>query len=147
MIDYAHNTDGYKELKKFLDRTDAPVKIGIVTSPGDRRDEDIRNTGYYAAQMFDEIIIRHDKDSRGRPKEEITQLIMEGILRINPDPVVNVISDELEAIQFAMDTARQSAFIVDCSDKVQEAIDFVTEAKEKEDSIDSNISWTQLQGH
>jgi len=96
--------------------------------------------------MFDEIIIRHDKDSRGRPKEQITQLIMEGILRVNAEPLVNVISDELDAIQFAMDTAKQGAFIVVCSDKVQEAIDFVTEAKEKEDSIsDNNISWTQLQ--
>ena len=98
--------------------------------------------------MFDEIIIRHDKDLRGRPKEQITQLIMEGILRINPEPVVNVISDELEAIQFAMDTARLSAFIVDCSDKVQEAIDFVMQAKEREDDIsDNNISWTQLERH
>lgn len=137
MIDYAHNTDGYKELKKFLDRTEASVKVGIVTSPGDRRDEDIRNAGYYAAQMFDEIIIRHDKDSRGRPKEQITDLIVEGIMRVNPDAVINVVSDELDAIQYAMDNARQGAFIVDCSDKVQEAIDFVMEAKEKEDSMNN----------
>jgi len=141
MIDYAHNTDGYKELKKFVAHMDA-YKIGIVTSPGDRRDEDIRNTGYYAAQMFDEIIIRHDKDSRGRPKEQITQLIIEGIVRVNPEAGVNVVSDELEAIQFAMNTARQGAFIVDCSDKVQEAIDFVMQAKEREDSMDNE---TELQ--
>jgi cyanophycin synthetase len=145
MIDYAHNTGGYKELKKFLDHINS-YKIGIVTSPGDRRDEDIKNTGYYAAQMFDEIIIRHDKDCRGRSKEQITQLIIEGILLINPQPVINIISDEVKAIQFAMDTAKQGAFIVDCSDKVQEAIDFVTEAKEKEDSI-SDINLTQMQRH
>jgi cyanophycin synthetase len=141
MIDYAHNRDGYKELKKFIAHMDS-YKIGIVTSPGDRRDEDIRNTGYYATQMFDEIIIRHDKDSRGRPKEQITQLIIEGIVRINPEAVVNVVSDELEAIQFAMNTARQGAFIVDCSDEVQEAIDFVMQAKEREDSMDNE---TELQ--
>src|SRR6266487_233648 len=136
MIDYAHNTDGYKELKKFLEHMQAP-KIGIVTSPGDRRDEDIRNTGYYAVQMFDEIIIRHDKDLRGRAKEQITDLIVEGIMRVNPDEVINVVSDELDAIQYAMDTAQQGAFIVDCSDKVQEAIDFVMQTKEKEDSMNN----------
>jgi len=147
MIDYAHNTDGYRELKKFLDHIDS-YKIGIVSSPGDRRDEDIKNTGYYAAQMFDEIIIRHDEDSRGRPKEQITQLIVEGILLVNSEPVINVISDELEAIQFAMDTARQGAFILDCSDKVQEAINFVIEAKEREDSVgENNINLIQVQRH
>ena len=40
---------------------------------------DIRSMGKYAAEMFDEIIIRHDKDGRGRTNEELTQLITQGI--------------------------------------------------------------------
>ncbi len=94
--------------------------------------------------MFDEIIIRHDKDSRGRAKEQITQLIIEGVMRVNPEAVINVVSDELDAIQYAMDTAQQGAFIVDCSDKVQEAIDFVMQTKEKEDSMNNE---TELQSN
>ena len=97
MIDYAHNTDGFVQLKKFMDKTKASVKIGIIASPGDRRDEDIKNVGFLAGQMFDEIIIRHDKDSRGRTKEQLTQLAVHGIMKANANAVINIISDELEA--------------------------------------------------
>jgi len=35
--------------------------------------------GMYPAQIFDEIIIRHDKDRRGRTDKEITRMILEGV--------------------------------------------------------------------
>ncbi len=135
MIDYAHNNDGFVQLKKFMDKTKASIKIGIIASPGDRRDEDIKNVGFLAGQMFDEIIIRHDKDSRGRTKEQLTQLSMLGIMKANPNAVINIISDELEAVQHAMDNARENAFIVLCTDKVRESIDYISKALEAEKQI------------
>jgi len=132
MIDYAHNPEGLRQLKKFVDQTKASVKVGIIASPGDRRDEDIKNVGFIAGQMFDELIIRHDKDGRGRTKEQLTQLAVLGIMRANPNAVINIISDELEAIQYAMDNARKGSFIVVLSDKVQESINYVAEALDAE---------------
>jgi cyanophycin synthetase len=135
MIDYAHNTDGFKHLKTFLDQTEASAKVGIITSPGDRRDDDIRNIGVYAAQMFDEIIIRHDKDGRGRTNEEITNLIREGIRKVKPYMPVTVVSHEREAIQFAMDGAQDNSFIVACVDEVRRSLDYVIKAKEYEENF------------
>ena len=106
MVDYAHNCDGLRHLKKFLDKTSAGSKVGIITSPGDRRNDDMINIGAMAAQTFDEIIIRHDADLRGRTKEEITDLIRQGIESVDPKIPVTVVSDEIESIQFAMDSAR-----------------------------------------
>lgn len=125
MVDYAHNPDGFKELKKFIDKTEASQKIGIIACPGDRRDEDIKNMGAYSASMFDQIIIRHDKDLRGRTSENITDLLMQGIKSIHRDVPVNVVSDERDALKSAMANAQQDAFIVTLSDEVKDTLDYL----------------------
>ena len=79
-------------------------------------DEDIKLMGRYAAEIFDEIIIRHDDDGRGRSNEQITQLITEGIQSINSEIEIAVISDEVEALSYAMENAVKGSFIVVCSD-------------------------------
>lgn len=135
MLDYAHNRDGLAQLKEYLDQVPASVKVGIITSPGDRREEDIINVGRSAAEIFDEIIIRHDDDTRGRSKEEITRLIQAGIKSVDPTIPVNVISGELQSIQYAMEMASENSFIVACIDKVQACLEYVSRAKEFEDSI------------
>lgn len=125
MIDYAHNTDGFKQLKEFMQRLHSPLKVGIVGCAGDRRDEDIRQMGKYAAEIFDEIIIRHDKDGRGRTNEEITRLLMEGIHSHKPGEKPLVISDETDAMKYAIQYASKNAFIVVLSDDVQGSINCV----------------------
>ena len=132
MIDYAHNADGFAKLGKFMKQVDAKVKIGIIGCPGDRRDEDLVNVGYHAAQMFDEIIIKHDKDSRGRNNDDITKLIIQGLQKHGTDANVTVISDEIASIQHAMDNAPKGAFIVVCCDEVRKIIDFVSSVHDKE---------------
>ena len=126
MIDYVHNTDGFKELKEFMQKMHASIKTGIVGCAGDRRDEDIRMMGRYAAEIFDEIIIRHDKDGRGRTNDELTQLITEGIKSVSPEIEITIISDEIEALSYAMENAVKGSFIVVCSDEIQRSIEFVT---------------------
>jgi cyanophycin synthetase len=135
MLDYAHNRDGLVHLKEFLDKVPASMKVGIITSPGDRREEDIINVGRSAAKMFDEIIIRHDDDTRGRSQEEISKLIKEGIKSVNAGIPVKVVSGEIESIQYAMDMAGENSFIVACVDKVQASLAHVTRAKEFEGTM------------
>jgi uncharacterized membrane protein len=65
LVDYAHNPAAMSALGRFLARTSAVRKTGIITAVGDRRDKDIRNMGSMAARFFDEIIIKHDQDLRG----------------------------------------------------------------------------------
>lgn len=132
MVDYAHNKGGYIELEKYMSRVKASVKIGIIAATGDRRDEDIRDLGICAARIFDDIIIRHDKDGRGRSNEEITSLLIDGIHTTKPDMNVNVISDELEAINYAMSNAPKDAFIFVCTDDVMTTLEFMKHAQEQD---------------
>lgn len=125
MLDYAHNEDGMRHLARFLEKTDCGRKIGIITSPGDRRNEDIRKMGHASATIFDELIIRHDKEGRGRSNEEITRLLKDGIRQAGTGIHTTIVSDEIEAIKFALANAQPGDFIVICSEKVQESIDFL----------------------
>ncbi len=138
MIDYAHNPDGFVQLKKFMDKTEASVKVALVSATGDRRDEDIRTIGRLCAQTFDEIIIKHDQDLRGRTKEEITSLLLEGIYS-EAKPKIKIISSEKDAIQYAIDTAVDNAFITILADKIYEVIDYVTIAQEKHTAHETSI--------
>jgi cyanophycin synthetase len=131
MIDYAHNTGGFIELKKYVDNISSPAKIGIITAVGDRRDEDIRSIGYYAAQMFSQIVIRHDKDLRGRPADEITVLLTEGINSVNKNIPVSVIPNEQDALLHVMNNAVNGSFIFVCTDNVKRSIDFIKDVKEE----------------
>lgn len=135
MVDYAHNTAGFIAISKFLEKIDATPKIGIIAGVGDRRDEDIINLGKIAAQMFDRIIIRQDRNLRGRSENEIIDLMLQGVKSVNPTKEVEVIPTESEAIDHAIASAPKGAFIVICSDVIPDALDQVMRIKEEEDKF------------
>ena len=136
MVDYAHNPAGFQAIGKFLERVDAKPKIGIIAGVGDRRDEDIILLGSLAAQMFDEIIIRQDRNLRGRSEQEIINLMLDGINSTNPKIPMKVIPSEKEAIDYALNNAKKGSFIIICSDVVPDALDQVMKYKEKEDEFE-----------
>lgn len=135
MVDYAHNTAGFNAIAKFLEKVEAKPKVGVIAGVGDRRDEDIVGLGKVAAQMFDEIIIRQDKNLRGRSEDEIIQLMSQGINETSPGKKFTVIKTEREAIDFAIKNAVDGAFIVICSDVVPDALDQIMKYKEEEDQF------------
>lgn len=131
MLDYAHNEGAFCELKNYLASIPCAKKIGIIGVVGDRRDEDIEQLGYHVASMFDEIVIRHDKDGRGRTHHEMNQLFIAGILRSDFKPSLNIISDEIEAIEHMMEMAEPNTFIFCAVEDVFETTNFL-KRKEKQ---------------
>jgi cyanophycin synthetase len=132
MIDFAHNADGFTGIKEFLSTIDSPMKIGIITGTGDRRDDDIRALGRISAQMFDHIIIRQDKFLRGREAEDIVNLLVEGIKEINPKQSYEYIPKEVEALKHAFSIAKPGTFITALSDVIDNAIEVVNSYLDKE---------------
>jgi UDP-N-acetylmuramyl tripeptide synthase len=129
MIDYAHNEAGYKELKKYTDQIQATVKVGIIAAVADRPDEDIVKLGRLAAGIFNEIIIRHDAYNNGRSLEEINQLLQIGIRQVRPTPAIRIISNEFEAIKYAIEHAKKGAWIFVNSENVYDTIFYVSNYK------------------
>lgn len=135
MVDYAHNTHGFLAISDFLSKVDATPKVGIIAGVGDRRDEDIVNLGKVAAGMFDEIVIRQDKNLRGRTEEEIIDLMKQGINEVDPSRKVTVIQKEREAIDYAIKGAQPGSFVTICSDVIPDALDQIMRLKEEEEGV------------
>jgi cyanophycin synthetase len=136
MVDYAHNTAGFLAISRFLSKIEASPKIGIIAGVGDRRDEDIIALGKVAAGMFDEIIIRQDKNLRGRSEDEIINLMLDGIKSVDPNKKVDVIRTEKEAISKALSNPVKGSFVIICSDVVPDALEQVMKFKEDEDKFE-----------
>jgi cyanophycin synthetase len=120
LLDYAHNPHALKSLGDMVKAYKASVKTGIITGVGDRRDKDIITFGEQAAKIFDTIIIRHDKDLRGRDLEEISHLLEEGIHHVDPHKPITFILNECEAVEHAINHAIANSLIVILSDKIEE---------------------------
>ncbi len=135
LVDFAHNPAGLRLLGDFQSKLNGSPKVGIISGTGDRRDEDIRELGKLSAEFFDEIIIRCDKNLRGRTAEEIVGLLETGIEEgKTKDIPVKVIYNERDAIMYAHDNAVPGSIITIMCDVVAEALDLVKNLKEKEDA-------------
>jgi cyanophycin synthetase len=133
MVDYAHNTAGLIAIGKFLAKTEASKKIGIIAGVGDRRDEDTISLGEEAAKIFDEVIIRQDRNLRGRTEDYIINLMVTGIKNIDPNKKISIIPLEKEAIEFTIKNAEKDAFIVICSDVIPDALEQIIDLKAAEE--------------
>jgi cyanophycin synthetase len=134
MLDYAHNAHGMRAIGKFLDNWDASKKVGLIAGVGDRRDEDTIELAEEAAKVFDEIVIRQDKNLRGKTDQEIIDLLVRGIRNVKPDMKVTVINKESEAIDFAISNAEKNSFITIISDVVPDALEQVKRLREEEEN-------------
>jgi len=133
LADFAHNPHGLRLLCDFISKLDYATRIGIISGTGDRRDEDIRELGAISAQHFDEIIIRCDKNLRGRTAEEIIALLKEGIRSVNPDLPVLTIPNEDLALDYIYENAKPGALYTIMCDVVARALDKIKELKEREE--------------
>ena len=132
LLDYAHNPAGLRALHKYVEKLEGSPKVGIVAGVGDRRKEDNFELGQIAAEMFDEIIIRQDRNLRGKDEDELINEIKAGILDVNPKIPLQIITKESEAITHAVENAKEGSLIVVSSDVVPDALNIVMKLKEKE---------------
>jgi cyanophycin synthetase len=127
VVDYAHNPHGLEMAGDFVQRLithdgNGPApgrRIAVIATPGDRRDEDIRELGRVAARLFDTIVVREDANPRGRQRGEIARHVMEGI-KAAPDSRVQsaeIVINEPQAIDRALSGAAAGDVVLLCVDK------------------------------
>ncbi|HEX6844165.1 MAG TPA: cyanophycin synthetase [Actinomycetota bacterium] len=142
VLDYAHNAAGLENLGDFVERLagdrpsgerlgeaswSANLRVGVIATAGDRRDEDMRDLGRVAAKYFDEVIVREDRNLRGRERGETAALVLEGIEQAQDAGAARaghteVILDEMEAARAALDRARPGDLVVVCVDYATETL-------------------------
>ena len=132
LADFAHNPHGLRLLCSFVKRLGYSTNVGVISGTGDRRDEDIRELGEISAKCFNEIIIRCDKNLRGRTADEIIELLKQGIEKVNPNIPTKVIPDENEALEYIYANHQPGVLYTIMCDVVAGALDKLRELKERE---------------
>jgi cyanophycin synthetase len=122
-IDYCHNVGGMRRLTEFVDGLVArrPGRtIAVIGIPGDRRDDDMRDFGSVAARTFDEVIVREDRNLRGRAPGVAAGHVVEGLEAARQDGArvdkIDIVLNELEAARTALGRARAGDLLVVCAD-------------------------------
>lgn len=139
ILDYAHNPHGVRALGTFIKTFEAHKKVGVITGVGDRRDEDIVALAEEAARIFDEIIIRHDEDLRGRSHEEMDKLLTEGVRRVDARKPLTYYWSECEAAEKAIQAAKPQSLIVILSDNYKKVAACVKEYQNAEKSREKRL--------
>jgi cyanophycin synthetase len=128
-----------------MHKMDASHRMGIITGTGDRRDDDIKELGRISGRCFDEVIIRQDKNLRGRGAEEIAGLLEEGINEAKTSDIpVHRILNERDAIMHAYNTAKPGSIIFAMCDSVTETINIIKKLKEDEEKNGVKKSFSSL---
>lgn len=132
LVDYAHNAASYEALGGFV-RNWPGETIGVIGGPGDRRDEDLTNLGKLSAEIFKQIIVKEDNDTRGRPRGNAAHFISEGIAQANGPAAYQTILNETEAIETALDQAPSGSLVVILPESVTRAINLIEKRKPLEE--------------
>jgi len=107
ILDYAHNPAAVSAMCDVVDRFDVEGRrIVVLSAPGDRRDEDIREIARLAAGHFDHFICRCDDNRRGRGDDEVAVMLKNKLLEEGvPADRIDVVADEQEANSRALEMA------------------------------------------
>lgn len=115
IMDYAHNPASLKAFLAAVDNMRGNYRnvIGMVSVPGDRRDDDIREMGQIGAGTFDVMVFREGEDRRGRPPGELLALLTQGACKAGfaKESIVSVETEE-EAVDACLKMARPDDLVV-----------------------------------
>jgi cyanophycin synthetase len=125
LVDYAHNAAAIRGLMEFVQSIDANRRIGVVTAPGDRRDDDLRAVGRLAASL-DYVIVKEDVHRRGREAGRIADLIVDGLRDGGLiESQYETIFDEQDAIMRAMQRMKDNDLVIILADDVNASLGLV----------------------
>ncbi|MDQ6693044.1 MAG: cyanophycin synthetase [Chloroflexota bacterium] len=122
IVDYGHNTSAYKAIQAVVKQAESRRSIGVVATPGDRRDIDIRELAAVAAHTFDYIVVYEGSDLRGRQPGEAAGIITATVAGLRPELPTIIIPDETDAIAHAMTIAEPGDLVVLFVAQVEKAI-------------------------
>jgi cyanophycin synthetase len=133
MVDYCHNAHGMQQLGPFVQALKKTRVIGVINSPGDRRDEDIRAFATAAAPFFDLFLLRDDEDLRKRPPGEVVGLLKSTLeaAGVAPDRI-EIAKNEAEAVRRALALAQRDDLVLILAEKIAKVAAQVDFERQKE---------------
>ncbi|MBC9246561.1 cyanophycin synthetase [Paracoccus sp. 11-3] len=141
ILDYGHNEAAIGAMVDLVDRLKPRGKrIVCVTTPGDRRDEDVRDIAAKVAGHFDVYICHRDDNVRGRAPDEMPRIMKTALVELGvPEDAVMIIEEEQKSLAAALEMAQLDDLVLFFCDNItrswKQIISF-TPAFEKEPDED-----------
>lgn len=121
ILDYAHNQASFRAMSDLAGRLSPTGRsIMVISTPGDRRNEDIRSSVNACLPEFTHFIVKADGNRRGRGHDEVPQLMRHYLLESGIDDAnITVIADEEPAVDFVLNMAKDGDLVVITADDLQ----------------------------
>ena len=111
MVDYGHNAAAFQAIASIGRSWPVGRVTAVIGVPGDRTDELIRAAARAAAEAFDRIVIREDRDLRGRKPGEVAGLIASEVTALGFEKP-HVCLDTLQAVSAALQGVQPGDLVV-----------------------------------
>jgi cyanophycin synthetase len=121
ILDYGHNPAAIQCMVDLVGRLDVEgERICVLSTPGDRRDEDVIQIAQIVAKgKFEHVIVRRDDHRRGRGDREIPELLQKALIEAGyPKDSISLIVDEQEAVDAALERADRGDLILIFGDAI-----------------------------
>jgi len=122
IADYGHNPDAMAALVQAVQAMPASRRSVVISGPGDRRDEDIRQITQILGDAFDEVVMYEDQCQRGRSDGEVMALLREGLAGAKKTTQRSEIYGEFLAIDTALAHLQPGELCLVLVDQVPEAM-------------------------
>jgi cyanophycin synthetase len=84
VVDYAHNPAALDAVGRLIERHWHRPAVAVLTLPGDRRDDLVKESAEAVARSFDRVVVYEDTDLRGRRVGEMTGLVTSALTGARP---------------------------------------------------------------
>ncbi|WBS00316.1 cyanophycin synthetase [Pseudoduganella sp. SL102] len=129
VVDYAHNPAAYAALSCMARGLSKGRAVGVITAPGDRRDQDLEAVGETCARGFDEIVV-YESNNRGRGAGECARLMLDGAAASAKAPeAVHSRLDGHEALRHGLSLCQPGDVMVfACGSSLNEVVEALRES-------------------
>jgi cyanophycin synthetase len=100
---------------------------GIIGVPGDRDDSVVEAAGRVAARGFHRVIIKEDKDLRGRKAGEVAKLLCAAVNDEWPGTECHIVLDEIEALREELRGMEEGQVVVIFYDRLEPVLEVLEE--------------------
>lgn len=122
LLDYGHNPDAFTAVCQMAAKWRGRRVTGVIGVPGDRDDMVVEQAGRAAARGFERIIIKEDRDPRGRRRGEIASLLRHAVMSEAPGRDCCIALDEIVAMQIALEEIEPGDVVVIFYEKLDPAL-------------------------
>jgi cyanophycin synthetase len=119
VLDYGHNPAAFAAICHTAARWRKGRVTGIVGVPGDRSDELIEQAARIAARGFGRLLIKEDKDLRGRRPGEVAEMMRRAVNEEAPWLECSVVLCEEEALRRELGRLGPEEIVVMFYDKLE----------------------------